>query len=141
MTPFHKPTMFARGSFCPKQRSRTLLLSRLDQVDTAGLAKVFLWRKVGPVRWATLSSKKGETTRRQVDPSIAEPTFVCHVNGLPSFIRRWTRNVGKLVRARGNSGRRVTLLRGTTFLNINGTLGSYAFQKCVELIKHKKINL
>ena len=85
--------------------------------------------------------KRVKQLARQVDPSIAEPTFVCDVNGLPSFLRRCTRNVGKLVRPQGNSGSRVTLLRGTTFLNINGTLGSYAFQKYVESIKHKKINL
>ena len=50
-------------------------------------------------------------------------------------------NVGKLARAQGTSGRRVTLLHGTTFLNINGTLISYAFKKYVESIKHKKTNL
>ena len=78
----------------------------------------------------TPSLKKGDPTNAaRLDP------FVCLVNGLPSFITRWTQNVGKLAGAQGTSGRRVTLLHGTTFLNINGTLGSYAFKKYVESIK------
>ena len=96
---------------------------------------------MAPLSGRRCHQKRVKQIARQVDLPIAEPTFVCHVNGLPSFLRRWTRNVGKLVRAQGNAGRRVTLLRGTTFLNINGILGSYAFQKYVESMKHKKINL
>ena len=44
--------------------------------------------------------------------------FVSHVNGSPSFVRKCR----KSWLAQGSSGRRVTLLPGTTFLHINGAL-------------------
>ena len=42
--------------------------------------------------------------------------FVSHVNSSPSFVRKCR----KSWLAQGSSGRRVTLLPGTTFLHING---------------------
>ena len=38
-------------------------LSRLDGVDPARRAKVFIWRKVGPARRVTLSSQKDPSSR------------------------------------------------------------------------------
>ena len=65
---------------------------------------VVTWRKVGPARRVTHS---------------AEPTFfVSRVNGSPIFVRKCR----KCWLAQGSSGRRVTLLPGTTFLHINGAL-------------------
>ena len=59
---------------CPsQQRSRMLWLSRLDRVDLARRAKVFIWRKVGPARRVTLPSKKGDLVRQVTLP--VEPTF------------------------------------------------------------------
>ena len=58
----------------------------VDGVDPARRAKVFIWRNVGPARRVTLPSKKGDPARRVTLP--AEPTFVTHVNGSPSFVRR-----------------------------------------------------
>ena len=49
------------------------LLSRLNRVDPARRAKVFVWRKVGLARGVTLPSKKGDPARRVTLP--AEPTF------------------------------------------------------------------
>ena len=49
------------------------ILSRLDGVDPAGRAKMFIWRKVGSARRVTLPSKKGGPARRVTLP--AEPTF------------------------------------------------------------------
>ena len=88
----------------------------LDGVDPAGRAKVFIWRKVGPARRVTLPSKKGDPARRVTLP--AEPTFC--------FSCKRFANIGRKCRkswlAQGSSGRRVTLLPGTTFLHINGAL-------------------
>ena len=77
---------------------------------------MFIWRKVGPARRVTLASQKGNPARRVT--LLAEPTFVSHVNGSPSFVRKCM----KSWLAQGSSGRRVTLLPGTTFLHINGAL-------------------
>ena len=44
--------------------------------------------------------------------------FVSHVNGSPSFVRKCR----KSWLSQGSLGSRVTLLPGTTFLHINGTL-------------------
>ena len=44
-----------------------LRLSRLDQVDPAGRAKVFVWRNVGSARRVTLPSLKGEPARWDID--------------------------------------------------------------------------
>ena len=73
---------------------------------------MFIWRKVGPARRVTLPSKEGDPARRITLP--AEPT-VSHVNGSPSFVRKFR----KSSLAQGSSGRRVTLLPGTTFLHTN----------------------
>ena len=77
---------------------------------------MFIWKKVGQARRVTLPSQKGNPARRVT--LLAESTFFSHVNGSPSFVRkcmkRWL--------AQGSSGRRVTLLPGTTFLHINGAL-------------------
>ena len=52
---------------CPSQQcSRTLWLSRLERVDPAGRAKVFVWRNVGSDRSVTLPSQKGEPARRVI---------------------------------------------------------------------------
>ena len=75
---------------------------------------VFIWRKVGPARRVTLPSKKGDPVRRS--PFQPSQLFVSHVNGSPSFVRKCR----KSWLAKGKSGRRVTLLPGTTFLHING---------------------
>ena len=97
-----------------------LCLSRLDKVYPAGRAKVFIWRKVDPARRATLKKKKSYLARWVA--LLAEPTFFfSHVNGSPSFVRKCRRSW----LARGRSGRRVTLLPGTTFLHVNGALNSY----------------
>ena len=59
---------------CPSQQcSCTLWLSRLDQVDPAGRAKVFVWRNVGSARRMTLPSQKGEPVRRVI--RLAKQTF------------------------------------------------------------------
>ena len=60
---------FARA----KSWLRMLLSSRLDQVDPAGQAKVFIWRKVGPARKVALPSKEGDPARQAT--LLAEPTF------------------------------------------------------------------
>ena len=74
---------------------------------------MFIWRKVGPTRNATLPSQNidpGHSTSR------ANLMFLMHVNGSSCFVRkcmkRWL--------AQGSSGRRVTLSHGTTFLDIKG---------------------
>ena len=72
---------------------------------------MFIWRKVGPARRVTLPSQKG-------DPGDPSQLFVSHVNGSPSFVRKCM----KSWLAQGSSGRRVTVLPGTTFLHINGAL-------------------
>ena len=58
-----------------QQSSRMLWLSRLNGVDPARRAKVFIWRKVGPAsyRRVTLPSQKGDPARRVT--LLAEPTF------------------------------------------------------------------
>ena len=61
---------FARANSAPACSD---CLDRLDGVDPAGRAKVFIWRKVGPARRVTLPSKKGDPARRVTLP--AEPTF------------------------------------------------------------------
>ena len=53
------PSSWVKGKnswpLCPSQQcSRTLWLSRLDQVDPAGPVKVFVWRNVGSARMVTL---------------------------------------------------------------------------------------
>ena len=60
---------------CPSQQcSRTLWLSRLERVDPAGRAKVFVWRNVGSARRVTLPSQKCEQAARRVT-LLAKPTF------------------------------------------------------------------
>ena len=84
-------------------------MSRLDEVDPARRAKVFIWRKVGPARRVTLPSQKGDPAKRvTLQPS---QLFVSHVNGSPSFVRKCM----KSWLAQGSSGRRVTLLPGQLF--------------------------
>ena len=68
---------------------------------------MFIWRKVGPARRVTLPSQKGNPARRVT--LLAEPSFVSHVNGSPSFVRKCM----KSWLAQGSSGRRVT--QGLTF--------------------------
>ena len=55
--------------------THTVIMCCLDQVDTAGRAKVFIQRKVGLGRRVTLPSKQG-VRARWVTP-LAEPTFCC----------------------------------------------------------------
>ena len=85
---------------------------------------MFIWRKVGPARRATQPSQKGDQARRVT--LLAEPTFVSHVNGSPSFVTKCM----KSWLAQGDSGSRVTLLPGTTFLHINGALGLCSEAHC-----------
>ena len=60
---------------CPSQLySHMLRLSRLNQVDPAGRAKVFVRRNVGSARTVTLPSQKGEPAARRVT-LLAKPTF------------------------------------------------------------------
>ena len=60
---------------CPSQQcSHILWLSRLDQVDPAGRAKVFVWRNNGSARRVTLPSQKGEPAARRVT-LLAKPIF------------------------------------------------------------------
>ena len=86
----------------------------LRGVVPADRAKVFIWRKLGSARRVTLPSQKGDPARRVT--LLAEPTFCFSCNG---FVRKCM----KSWLAQGSSGRRVTLLPGTTFLHINGALG------------------
>ena len=46
-------------------------LSCPDQVDAAGGAKVFIWRKAGSVRRVTLPSQKGDPATLQVGHSFS----------------------------------------------------------------------
>ena len=75
---------------------------------------MFVWRKVGRTRNATLPSQNidpGHSTSR------ASLLFLMHVNGSSCFVRkcmkRWL--------AQGSFDRRATLPLGTTFLHINGS--------------------
>ena len=75
---------------------------------------MFIWRKVGRTRNATLPSQNidpGHSTSR------ANLLFLMHVNGSSCFVRkcmkRWL--------AQGSFDRPVTLPLGTTFLHINGS--------------------
>ena len=64
-------------------------------------------------------------TRLGRSPFRPSQLFVSHVNGSPSFVRKYR----KSWLAQGSSGSRVTLLLGTTFLHINGALGlTFQFQ-------------
>jgi len=56
-----------------KQSSRMLSMSRLDEVDPARRAKVFIWWKVGPARRVTLPTQKGDPAKRVT--LLAERTF------------------------------------------------------------------
>ena len=75
---------------------------------------MFIWRKVGPTRNATLPSQNIDLGHSS---SPANLLFLMHVNGSSCFVRkclkRWL--------AQGSSGRRVTLPLGTTFLDIKGS--------------------
>ena len=75
---------------------------------------MFIRRKLGPAGRATLPSQKGDPARRVT--LLASQLSVSHVNGSPSFVRKCM----KSWLAQASSGRRVTLLPGTTFLHING---------------------
>ena len=57
-----------------QQYSHILWLSRLDQVDPAGWANVFVWRNVGSAGRVTLPSQKGEPAAWWVI-LLAKPTF------------------------------------------------------------------
>ena len=93
-----KPIVLWR-SRCRRRRRilSSLILSRLDGVDQAQRAKVFIWRKVGPGRRVTLPSSRA--------------SFLFLVNGSPSIVRKCK----KTWLAQGSSGRRVTLLPGDNF--------------------------
>ena len=84
----------------------------------------------------TLPSKKGDPARRVTLP--AEPTFFFfHVNGSASFVRKCR----KSWLAQGSSGRRVTLLPGTTFLHIKGALVlSFLYSSCLHYFKLNTTN-
>ena len=75
---------------------------------------MFIWRKVGSARRVTLPSQKGNSARRVT--LLAEPTFCFSCKRFAKFCKEMYE---KLARPE-NSGRRVTLLPGTTFLHING---------------------
>ena len=60
-------------------------------------------------------------TRLGGSPFQPSQLFVSHVNGSPSFVRKCR----KSWLVQGSSGRRLTLLPGTTFLHINGALQPY----------------
>ena len=77
---------------------------------------MFIWKKVGPARRVTLPSQKGDPARRVT--LLAEPTFCFSYKRFAKFCKEMYE---KLARP-GSSGRRVTLLPGTTFLHINGAL-------------------
>ena len=74
---------------------------------------MFIWRKVGPARRVTLPSQKGYPARRVT--LLAEPTFCLSYKRFAKFVRKCM----KSWLAQGSSGRRVTLLPGTTFLSID----------------------
>lgn len=57
-------------------------LARLDQVE------VFILRNVGPARRVTLSSKKGDSAWRVILLVKPNFSFVSHVNGFQSFVRK-----------------------------------------------------
>ena len=56
-----------------KRRCLNFLLSRLDPVDLAGLAQVFIWEKVCPAGRVSLPSQKGDPIRWIT--LLAEPTL------------------------------------------------------------------
>ena len=70
---------------CPSQQcSRTLWLSRLDQVDPAGPVKVFVWRNVASARRVTLYLHKRvnrlggcKETKRQIATKCNFQTKLC----------------------------------------------------------------
>ena len=66
-----------------QQCSHVLWLSRLDRVDPAGRAKVFVWRNVGSARKVTLHLQKGEPAARRV--ILAKPTSFSHLHGSTHF--------------------------------------------------------
>ena len=60
-------------------------MSRLDEVDPARRAKVFIWRKVGPARRVTLPSQKGDPAKRVT--LLAEPSFCFSCKRLAKFCK------------------------------------------------------
>ena len=66
-----------------QQCSHELWLSRLDRVDPAGRAKVFVWRNVGSARKVTLHLQKGKPAARRV--ILAKPTSFSHLHGSTHF--------------------------------------------------------
>ena len=109
--------------------------SLLDRVDPARRAKVFIWRKVGPARRATLPSQKGDPPSRVTLLRWQKPSqlFVPHVNGSPSFVRKGMRSW----LAQGSAGRLVTPPPGTTVLHINEAVVfcSFALLSCQTLAR------
>ena len=73
---------------------------------------MFIWKKVGPARRVTLPSQMGYPARRVT--LLTEPTFCFSYKRFAKFCKE--------MYEKGSSGRRVTLLPGTTFLHINGAL-------------------
>ena len=74
---------FVRGS----SGSSMLLLSHLDRVDLAGIAKVFIWRNVCLARKVNIPLQKIDWTGRVT--FLAEPTFcLSHRDGSPRFVKK-----------------------------------------------------
>ena len=71
-----------------------------------------IWRKVGPARRVTLPSPKGDPVRRIT--LLAEPTFCFSRERFAKICKEMYEKLA----LPGSSGRRVTLLPGTTFLHI-----------------------
>ena len=86
---------------------RMLWLSRLDGVDPAEQAKVFVWRNVGPAGRVTLPFKKGDPPR--LFTLLAERTFCFSWKRFAKFCKEMLRKAGS---PQGNSSNSVTLLPG-----------------------------
>ena len=112
---FNSTSVYMRNKncpICPSQELTTGLahaLSRVDLVNPAGQAKVFMWRIVALGRRLTLSSKG--VSRRGRSAFELSQLIVSLVNGSPSFVRKCR----KSWIPQGSLDRRVTLPFGTSF--------------------------
>ena len=136
-------------NLCPsQQRSCILRLSRLDGVDPARRAKVFIWRNVGPASRVTLPYRK-KASRLTGSPFQPSQLFVSHINGSPNFVRKCKKNW----LAQGSLDRRVTLLNGALFYlfwncpktrsayHLNGIFGSFFWTNGTALFRTKETEL
>ena len=78
--------------------------------NRVNFASLYIRKKIDPFSRTNARAHARFVQNSKTLIAIAEPTFVCQVNGFPSFIRRCR----KCWLAEGSSGRRVTLLPKTS---------------------------